>query len=299
MTDVSDTAKTQLGGDLPVQGGQGPDGHRVPCLEPSGEAAGREAVRLNQGDVVIGRSEECDISLNDQTASRRHAIVQMVDDVPTVADLGSTNGTHVNESRIASPQVLADGATLRVGSHLWRLVWRSERDLAAARELAADLDKANRYVTSLLPERVNSGSVRLEWEFVPSTTLGGDIFGYHGLDDGSVVAYMVDVSGHGVGAAMHSTSIQSLLGHKALPGIDVRNPGQVLSMLNNRFQMDHHDGYCFTIWYGHYDPASRVLTYGSGGHHPGYLVSPDHQQMTPMRVRNPCLLYTSPSPRDS
>ena len=41
------------------------------------------------------------------------------------------------------------------------------------------------------------------------------------------------------------------------------------------FQMDRHDDQYFTMWYGVYDTQDRILKYGSAGHHPGYLVSPD------------------------
>jgi serine phosphatase RsbU (regulator of sigma subunit) len=94
--------------------------------------------------------------------------------------------------------------------------------------------------------------------------------------------YLVDVSGHGVGSAMHSVAVMNLLRQRALPNVDFEHPGEVLSSLNTRFPMDEHNGMYFTIWYGVYRTDSRRLTYGSAGHHPAYLVPPDRGTANPL-----------------
>src|SRR6476661_2075403 len=50
------------------------------------------------------------------------------------------------------------------------------------RELAAELRQASRYVQSLLPPKLTTGPVRIDWKFVPSTQLAGVMFGHHWLD---------------------------------------------------------------------------------------------------------------------
>jgi serine phosphatase RsbU (regulator of sigma subunit) len=105
--------------------------------------------------------------------------------------------------------------------------------------------------------------------------LGGDAFGYDRLDADTFVMYLIDVSGHGAGAAMHSVSVLSVLRQRALPDVDLRDPAAVLASLNAKFQMDRHDGMIFTMWYGVYHVTGRALRYACAGHHPAYLVSAD------------------------
>src|SRR5262245_31859770 len=95
------------------------------------------------------------------------------------------------------------------------------------RLLAEEVAQAARYVQSLLPERM-TGRVRIDWRFVPSTQLGGDMFGYHWIDPDHLALYLLDVSGHGVGSSLLAVSAHNLLAAQSLPGADSRNPGEVL-----------------------------------------------------------------------
>ena len=79
--------------------------------------------------------------------------------------------------------------------------------LALNKELAEAAD----YVKFILPQPLTEGPVKADWRFVPSTTLGGDGLGYHWLDEDSFAIYLVDVCGHGVGAALHSVSVLNVL----------------------------------------------------------------------------------------
>lgn len=140
--------------------------------------------------------------------------------------------------------------------------------------LAAELADAAQYVRSLLPLPV-SGAVGADWRFIPSTNLGGDAFGYHWIDADHFAMYLVDVCGHGVGAALLSVTVMNVLRSQALPGTDFRNPSAVLVSLNNTFQMADQGNKYFTIWYGVYDRSSRRITYSCGGHPPAVLVTGD------------------------
>ncbi|MBX9627206.1 MAG: response regulator, partial [Gemmataceae bacterium] len=132
------------------------------------------------------------------------------------------------------------------------------RKLAESQKhLAAEVNQAARYVRSLLPPEVTSGPVTVTWRFVPSTQLAGDMFGYLWLDKKHLAVYLLDVSGHGVGSALLAVSVANLLAARSLPNADPRDPGQVLTRLNDVFQMDRQDGKYFTIFYGVYRPADR------------------------------------------
>jgi len=78
-----------------------------------GEQAGLRFALLDRV-TSLGRSVENDISLDDITVSRRHAVVERVGDTFTIHDNGSLNGTYVNQQRISSSQ-LEHGDELQVG----------------------------------------------------------------------------------------------------------------------------------------------------------------------------------------
>jgi len=144
------------------------------------------------------------------------------------------------------------------------------------KELAAELGQAARYVQSLLPPKLASGPVRIDWKFVPSTQLAGDMFGHHWLDADHFAIFLLDVSGHGVGSALLAVSVGNLLMAKALPDTNLRDPAAVVSKLNESFPMDRQDGKYFTLWYGVYRPADRTLTYCNAGHPPALLWHAGH-----------------------
>jgi len=141
--------------------------------------------------------------------------------------------------------------------------------------LAEDVAQAEKYVTSLLPEKIATDSVVTDWKFIPSAKLGGDSFGYHWIDDDHLACYLLDVCGHGVKSALMSVSAMNVLRAQSLPACDFRDASQVLSALNNAFLMDMHNQMYFTIWYGVYNKTTRELNYSGAGHPPALLLSGD------------------------
>lgn len=244
---------------------------------------------LGEAPLTVGRAPDCDIVVASGAVSRRHAEIALDGRDVIVTDLGSTNGTAIGGERLVAPTRLRASQTCRIGPARITVSWHAPGELEGQRELERDLDRASKYVTSLLPRRIAEGPVQVDWAFQPSAKLGGDIFGYHALNQTTGACYMVDVTGHGVGAAMHGTSIFSALRRESLPGTDFRDPAQVLARLNDSFQMDDHDGFCFTIWYGVYDGGTRLLRYASAGHHPAYLMTADRRAIMPLSVRNPIM----------
>jgi sigma-B regulation protein RsbU (phosphoserine phosphatase) len=139
------------------------------------------------------------------------------------------------------------------------------------KHLAAELAGAAAYVRSLLPAPL-TGAVQTEWCFQPSDELGGDAFGHHWLDADHLAVYLLDVCGHGVGAALLSVSIMSSLRLQTLPGTDFRQPAAVLAALNRAFRMEDQNNLFFSMWYGVYCAPRRELGYASGGHPPALLL---------------------------
>ena len=145
--------------------------------------------------------------------------------------------------------------------------------VASQQALAAELGEAADYVRSLLPIPLH-GEIESAWEFVPSTSLGGDSLGHHWIDDDHLAVYVLDVCGHGVGAALLSVSAMNVLGTRTLPGVDFRDPGAVLVALNEAFQMERQNDMYFTIWYGVYRKSDRRIAWASAGHPPAIVVTP-------------------------
>src|SRR5205823_7677014 len=130
-------------------------------------------------------------------------------------------------------------------------------------QLAGEIANAARYVQSLLPEPLD-GAVKVAWKFVPCAQLGGDMFGYHWIDRDHLALYLLDVSGHGVGSSLLAVSAANVLTGQSLPSTDFRDPGQVLSRLNDAFQMERQDNKYFTIFYAVYRKKTRELAYSNG-----------------------------------
>lgn len=140
------------------------------------------------------------------------------------------------------------------------------------KQLAEDMAQASKYVSSLLPVPL-TGTVATDWRFLPCATLGGDTFGYHWIDDDHFAFYLLDVCGHGVKAALLSVSVLNAIRSQNLPNTDFRQPGQVLSRLNDAFPMERHFDMYFTMAYGIYQPSRRCIRFAGGGHPPGLLLT--------------------------
>jgi len=67
------------------------------------------------GDLVLGRGERAAIRLEDPFASSQHARVYEQGNTVVIEDLGSTNGTYLNEELLQSPRPLYPGDRLRIG----------------------------------------------------------------------------------------------------------------------------------------------------------------------------------------
>jgi len=101
-----------------------------PQIDVGGLRAGEKAVlvikkgpvlgqrlTVKEGETVIGRDPKADIFLNDITVSRRHAKIMLADGKATAKDLGSLNGTYLNNERF-SEAALNNQDELQIGKYV-------------------------------------------------------------------------------------------------------------------------------------------------------------------------------------
>lgn len=137
-------------------------------------------------------------------------------------------------------------------------------------KLEEDLDAAAKMQLSLLPPpSPQAPGVKAEWLFHPSHYIAGDIFDFCVIDENHVGFYTLDVSGHGVPAAMLSFTLNKFLRpeigtedllksfNPATSKYEPTSPEKVLEELNRRFEMK--DDKYFTMTYGVYNNLSSQL----------------------------------------
>ena len=144
---------------------------------------------------------------------------------------------------------------------------RLDEDLVAAAEIQQ----------SLLPQQIDSAdNLEVAWQFEPCEHMGGDIFNIFQLDDDHWGIYMLDVSGHGVQAAMVTVSVSQFLqpnsGHllsrktlKSATTYGLRAPADVLAALDTEFPFERFNNF-FTITYLIINTKTGEIRYSNAGH---------------------------------
>jgi serine phosphatase RsbU (regulator of sigma subunit) len=239
---------------------------------------------LQENGSTLGRSPPADIVLNDSEVSRSHCRFKVVNGTLRMADLNSTNGTFLDGIRVTGEVPVPVGAILRMGRQTLKHELRTEKEILQRDEFDREIKRADAYVQALLPQPVAEGPIEAEWVFQPCSKLGGDAFGYGPINENEFLVYMIDVCGHGAGAAMHSVAIMNLLRKRAVPGANMAEPTEILAAFNAMFPMDDHAGMYFTMWYGVYNSTNRELRFATAGHHPAFLIS-SGEGPVPLRTR--------------
>ncbi len=120
---------------------------------------GANPVVLPLGRTVVGRGTDCEIPLDDDLASRRHAAIDVTADGVSIEDLGSRNGVSVDGVPVARRVPLAHGSVVVIGQTRFTLLEMGRRDRPTVEGMvlpnvlaaSAPADSATRAARSLGP----------------------------------------------------------------------------------------------------------------------------------------------------
>lgn len=87
-------------------------------------------IPLNRNKFLIGREEDCQLRPNSDLVSRHHCVFSTDDFTVRIRDLGSTNGTFVNNHRITGQVVLKQGDQIRIGKLAFEIQIRQDAPAA-------------------------------------------------------------------------------------------------------------------------------------------------------------------------
>lgn len=128
---------------------------------------------------------------------------------------------------------------------------------------------------SALPAAVHSDEIQIDGLYLPSDLLGGDLYFWYRLREGTHGIVIMDVMGHGVASSLVSMSVRALLRNLMLSH---KQPSEVLSKLNehvyNLFRENTNLGlisYYLTCVYAIVDTKHQSIRYAAAGHPPSFL----------------------------
>ncbi|MCA9278017.1 MAG: serine/threonine-protein phosphatase [Phycisphaeraceae bacterium] len=165
-----------------------------------------------------------------------------------------------------------------------RILAQTMKELEEAQDaLRTEINEAADYVKSILPSPLHDAhrGLLIDYAFQASSQLGGDLLGYHFVDDEHLAVYLLDVQGHGVGASLLSVSAHNAIERNLLPNCDMRDPVSVLTSLNRAFPA-RSGGKFFSIVYAVINTQTGEVRYASAGHPPALLYA--EKETSPLQL---------------
>lgn len=155
-------------------------------------------------------------------------------------------------------QVLSSSAALAI------LNARMAEALVEQERVRRELELAAEIQRSLLP-KIEDADFPIAGVNVPARTVSGDFYDFFALEDGRICFNLGDVSGKGMNAALLMAKTASL--YRCL-GKTTREPGLLLSRVNNEICETATRGMFVTMVGGIYDPESGIVRLANAGHEP-------------------------------
>ena len=168
--------------------------------------------------------------------------------------------------------------------HHSELIKKNEQLESKLDEFHQDLNNANIAQANLLPKKINfAKELDFAARFIPSQYISGDTYNIFRLDEDHVGLYQIDVSGHGVTAALFSVSLTQMLNvntsHNNLlktplkkpPYYKINSPVKVMSLLNEERFFSKHEIF-FTMVYMIINIKTGDIEYCRAGHNPPVIL---------------------------
>jgi sigma-B regulation protein RsbU (phosphoserine phosphatase) len=175
-------------------------------------------------------------------------------------------------------------ALARVNTH-FQLKRATDELSAAHARMKRDLEAAARVQQTLLPDELpETDRAKFAWAYRPCDELAGDSLNVFRINDRLIGLYVLDVSGHGVPAALLSVTVtRSLSRHGGEFSLvttsgsttQETSPAEVASRLNALYPMISNGGHYFTLMYGILDTATREFRFVCAGHPGPILAHPE------------------------
>lgn len=241
----------------------------------------REKVDLVLSDWMMPELDGpglCETIKKDDRYKSIHFILMTALDQPAQIAEGLSRGADDFLPKTASDQEIL--ARVSAGLRARKLFLDLEESYRLFTEKQAQLDtelySASEFVRSLLPMPGDVASgIRLAWEFLPSSQLGGDLFQVAQWGDDHLGIMVLDMSGHGTGPALRAVSLaMRFKGEHIAQSFPDYDPGEIVTRLNAENPMTDQGDY-FTIWVGVLQLSTRVLRFASAGHPGSILVRND------------------------
>ena len=243
----------------------------------------REAVDLVISDWMMPEMDGptlCEIVKADEELRSTPIILMTALDQPAQIAEGLSRGADDFLTKSASDQEIT--ARVNAGLRTCRLIHELANSFSIISqkqaELDAELQTASEFVLSLLPEpREIVPGIHLDWQYLPSSKLGGDLFQVTPWGTDHLGIMILDMSGHGMGPALRAISLsmifQSANIAKRFPSYE---PSEIVRALNRENPITELGEY-FTIWVGTLHVPTRELRYATAGH-PGAILMRAGQQ---------------------
>ena len=231
---------------------------------------------------LVGRPVETLVP--EEARGRHHRHRTDFTQAPTMRAMGS--GSDLLGLHRSGRQFPVDISLSPIESDEGRLVIAAVRDMTERRRIEQALRQANEKLgrelataakiqESLLPRRpAGIPGIDVEWLYEPCEKLGGDSFNAFEIAPGRVGFYMLDVTGHGMVAALQSVALTRVLA-STWTAQDRSSPAQLTKWLNAEFPVDPEVWQYFTFLCGMLDLTTGRLRYASAGH-PGPIHVPAH-----------------------
>ena len=168
----------------------------LPCLDVLGGRSKGARYWLDGKRTVIGRSDRADLEIDDDGISREHARITIdEDDIVNLVDLGSTNGTFVNEAPVDAAVVRA-GDRIRLGPDLTLQFWwrsKSEASDTAPTPSTLELSAREMEIARLVTDGLTNVEIAEQLGISPHTVMThlSNVFARGGLASRAELAGLV------------------------------------------------------------------------------------------------------------